>query len=52
MMDKQEIVIKSLGEGLNKIEGLAGGAIMSDGNIGLIIDIPTLLPKATSRLNS
>jgi two-component system chemotaxis sensor kinase CheA len=52
MMDKQEIVIKSLGDGLNKIEGLAGGAIMSDGNVGLIIDIPTLLPKVTARINS
>jgi two-component system chemotaxis sensor kinase CheA len=46
MLDKQEIVIKSLGEGLNKIKGLAGGAIMPDGSVGLIIDVPTLLPKS------
>ena len=46
MLDKQEIVIKSLGEGLNKINGLSGGAIMPDGSVGLILDIPTLLPKA------
>jgi len=45
MLDKQEIVIKSLGEGLNKIRGLSGGAIMPDGSVGLIIDVPTLLPK-------
>lgn len=53
MLDKQEIVIKSLGEGLNKIEGLAGGAILSDGNVGLIVDIPTLLPKSKKmRINA
>ena len=53
MLDKQEIVIKTLGDGLNKIEGLAGGAIMSDGNVGLIVDIPTLLPKSKKmRLNT
>lgn len=46
MLDKQEIVIKSLGESLNKIKGLAGGAIMPDGTVGLIIDVPTLLPKS------
>jgi two-component system chemotaxis sensor kinase CheA len=43
MLDKQEIVIKSLGEGLNKIKGLSGGAIMSDGRVGLIVDVPTLI---------
>ncbi|MGM0587747.1 MAG: chemotaxis protein CheA [Bacteroidota bacterium] len=52
MMDKQEIVIKSLGEGLNKIKGLAGGAIMSDGSVGLIIDVPTLLPKSKMSFKS
>lgn len=43
MLDKQEIVIKSLGEGLNKIKGISGGAIMSDGRVGLIVDVPTLI---------
>jgi two-component system chemotaxis sensor kinase CheA len=52
MLDKQEIVIKSLGEGLNKIQGLAGGAIMPDGTVGLIIDVPTLLPKSKMSFKS
>jgi two-component system chemotaxis sensor kinase CheA len=43
MLDKQEIVIKSLGDGLNKIKGISGGAIMSDGRVGLIVDVPTLI---------
>jgi len=46
MLDKQEIVIKSLGESLSNLAGLAGGAILSDGTVGLIIDVPTLLPKS------
>lgn len=46
MLDKQEIVIKSLGESLSSLDGLAGGAILSDGTVGLIIDVPTLLPKS------
>lgn len=46
MLDKQEIVIKSLGDSLSNISGLAGGAILSDGTVGLIVDIPTLLPKS------
>ena len=46
MLDKQEIVIKSLGESLSNLGGLAGGAILSDGTVGLIIDVPTLLPKS------
>ncbi len=52
LIDKQEIVIKSLGDSLNKINGLAGGAIMSDGNVGLIIDVPTLLPKSKMTFKS
>lgn len=47
MIDKQEIVIKSLGESLSSLDGLAGGAILSDGTVGLIIDVPTLLPKSS-----
>lgn len=46
MLDKQEIVIKSLGESLSSLDGLAGGAILSDGTVGLIVDVPTLLPKS------
>jgi len=32
-------VIKSLGESLKNIKGIAGGAILSDGRVGLILDI-------------
>ncbi|MBN2331533.1 MAG: chemotaxis protein CheA [Deltaproteobacteria bacterium] len=39
LVGKQEIVIKSLGEQLKNIPGLAGGAIMGDGRVGLILDV-------------
>jgi two-component system, chemotaxis family, sensor kinase CheA len=36
---KQEVVIKSLGETLKNIRGVAGGAILGDGRVGLILDM-------------
>ena len=39
LLGKDEYVIKSLGTNLENIEGLAGGAILADGRVGLILDI-------------
>ncbi len=39
LLGKDEYVIKSLGSGLENIKGIAGGAILSDGRVGLILDI-------------
>ncbi|MGE5568000.1 MAG: chemotaxis protein CheA [Rhodospirillales bacterium] len=36
---KQEVVIKSLGETLKNIPGIAGGAILGDGRVGLVLDL-------------
>jgi two-component system, chemotaxis family, sensor kinase CheA len=36
---KQEVVIKSLGETLKNIPGIAGGAILGDGRVGMILDM-------------
>lgn len=47
LVDKQELVIKSLGDQFGQLEGLAGGAILADGQIGLIIDVGTLLPEVS-----
>jgi two-component system chemotaxis sensor kinase CheA len=38
LIGKQEVVIKSLGEGMRNIAGVAGGAILGDGRVGLILD--------------
>ena len=42
LLGKEEVVIKSLGEGLKNVKGLAGGAILGDGRVGLILDIAGL----------
>jgi two-component system chemotaxis sensor kinase CheA len=39
LVGKQEVVIKTLGETLKDIPGVAGGAILGDGRIGLILDL-------------
>jgi two-component system chemotaxis sensor kinase CheA len=38
ILGKAEVVIKSLGEGMKNTKGISGGAILGDGQIGLIID--------------
>jgi two-component system chemotaxis sensor kinase CheA len=39
---KQEVVIKSLGTVFRDVRGVAGGAILGDGRVGLILDLATL----------
>ncbi|MEO7142457.1 MAG: chemotaxis protein CheA [Bryobacteraceae bacterium] len=39
VIGKQEVVIKSLGETMQNIPGIAGGAILGDGRVGLILDL-------------
>ncbi len=39
VLGKQEVVIKSLGERLNHVRALAGGTILGDGRVGLILDV-------------
>ena len=39
LIGQQEIVIKSLGRFLSKIDGITGGTILGDGNVALIIDV-------------
>ncbi|MEE4363266.1 MAG: chemotaxis protein CheA [Desulfotignum sp.] len=39
LLGKDEYVIKSLGAHLEGVEGLAGGAILADGRVGLILDV-------------
>jgi len=38
IIGEEEVVIKSLGEGLKNIKGVSGGAILGDGHVGLILD--------------
>jgi len=38
LLGQQQVVTKSLGDGIGKIGGVAGGAILGDGRVGLILD--------------
>jgi two-component system chemotaxis sensor kinase CheA len=46
LLGQQQIVIKSLGKLLGQVPGISGGAIMGDGNVSLILDVPGLLDLA------
>jgi two-component system chemotaxis sensor kinase CheA len=39
LIGKQEVVIKNLGESIKNIPGIAGGAILGDGRVALILDL-------------
>jgi len=39
---KQEVVIKALGDRFKDVSGVAGGAILGDGRVGLILDMDAL----------
>lgn len=46
LLGQEEIVIKSLGEGLKGVKGIAGGAILGDGKVGLILDMAGIFDLA------
>ena len=39
LIGQQQVVIKSIGETFKNVRGVAGGAILGDGRVGLIIDV-------------
>ncbi|WP_054698655.1 chemotaxis protein CheA [Desulfosarcina cetonica] len=39
LLGKEEVVIKSMGVALKHVRGIAGGAILGDGRVGLILDM-------------
>ncbi|MCC6695849.1 MAG: chemotaxis protein CheA [Candidatus Hydrogenedentes bacterium] len=48
LVGQQQIVIKSLGQAMQELDGIAGGAIMSDGTVGLILDVGGLVAIANT----
>jgi two-component system chemotaxis sensor kinase CheA len=42
LVGKQEVVIKGLGELLKHVPGIAGGAILGNGQVGLILDLDAI----------
>ncbi len=46
LLAQQQVVIKNLGDALGRVQGVSGGAIMGDGKVCLILDIPGLVALA------
>jgi two-component system chemotaxis sensor kinase CheA len=51
ILGQQQVVAKSLGEGTGKVAGVAGGAILGDGRVGLILDPSGLIGLARGGSN-
>ncbi|GMW01768.1 MAG: hypothetical protein AMXMBFR84_29050 [Candidatus Hydrogenedentota bacterium] len=43
LLGQQQTVVKTLGRALGSVPGIAGGAIMPDGRVGLILDVAGLI---------
>jgi two-component system, chemotaxis family, sensor kinase CheA len=48
LLGQQQVVAKSLGDGVGAVPGIAGGAILGDGRVGLILDVAEILALAES----
>ena len=48
LLGQQQVVAKALGDGVGEIPGISGGAILSDGRVGLIIDVARMTELARS----
>ena len=49
LLGQQQIVIRGLGECLESIHGIASGAILGDGRVGLILDLEQVLRSVRER---
>ncbi len=48
IIGQQQVVIKTLGQGLGRACGVSGGAILGDGRVALILDVDGLIREAAS----
>jgi two-component system chemotaxis sensor kinase CheA len=51
LLGKQEIVIKPLGDLINGVKGVSGGAILADGRVSLILDAGGLMQVYRDRMS-
>jgi len=49
LMELQEVMVKSLGNYLGQVKGVAGVSILGDGQVVLILDVPTLINTYLAR---
>lgn len=51
LLGQQQVVIKTLGESIGSVRGISGGAILGDGAVSLILDVPGLVDLASNHAN-
>ena len=51
LLGQQQVVAKSLGQGINKVPGVSGGAILGDGCVGLILDTAEIVALARQKMS-
>lgn len=49
LLGQQQVVIKSLGTAVPKISDIAGGTILGDGKVALVLDVPGLIEKTMQK---
>lgn len=49
LLGQQQVVIKSMGEAVGQVKGISGGAILGDGCVSLILDVPGIVSMATQK---
>jgi two-component system chemotaxis sensor kinase CheA len=47
LLGQEQVVIKNLGAQVGEVRGVSGGAVLGDGNVSLILDVPGLIATAT-----
>ncbi len=52
LLGQQQVVTKTLGQGVGKIPGVSGGAILGDGCVGLILDTAEIVGLARQTTSS
>jgi two-component system chemotaxis sensor kinase CheA len=46
LLGQEQVVIKTLGEGIGQVKGISGGAVLGDGNVSLILDVPGIIESS------
>lgn len=47
LLNQQQVVINSLGKHFKNIQGISEGAILSDGRVGLVLDVAGIMNMTT-----
>jgi two-component system chemotaxis sensor kinase CheA len=51
LVGRQQVVVKTLGESVQNITGISGGAIMPNGRVGLILDVGGMIKLSNLSMN-